>query len=334
MAYSKWHFKARGKQACGDVLAQAYIDAFIAQYDSTIPFDGQTRIIYFFDQGTVIANGGTESSVLLGSFEKSQEFYGLSSIMGVPSGSEVISFNVGSRTIEAAIFPPLAAPTVNTTVKGVAAYQTSAGVTETIYGLSSGDVTNFSIQGSDVQYYINIPYDIPAQAMAFNLSITQFSDDGANVGVINSKAYFSCTYLQAFSAPLASSLGESVFEGCKALASVFLPKVTVCNKQAFKGCEKLVTISLTGVVTFMDSVFEACTALTTVDLSNLMTLGVNVFSGCPNLLSISLPALNAASQYSFAGWGGAGYTLTVPTAMAGNAGVTETQSAGTIIVLI
>jgi len=52
---------------------------------------------------TILRAGGTSQSVLIGSYERSKEFYELSDFYGAPDGGELVRFNVGEKTIEAII---------------------------------------------------------------------------------------------------------------------------------------------------------------------------------------------------------------------------------------
>jgi len=83
-----------------------------------------------------------------------------------------------------------------------------------------------------------------------------------------------------------------------------------------------------------DSAFQGCELLNTVDFCLVESLGCDVFKDCGELMIISLPALTSTVENSFRGWGGIGYSLSVPTAMAEDAAVLAVQAHGTTIKLL
>ncbi len=89
-----------------------------------------------------------------------------------------------------------------------------------------------------------------------------------------------------------TSIGNSVFYGCKNLASVMIPNsVKTIGDETFCGCKALASVTIPDSVTKIgSSVFEDCTALTSATLSKGMTsFGSCTFLGCTALKSVTLP---------------------------------------------
>jgi len=338
MALQKWSFKKRGDAATGSpALAASYVNTFIAQYNTTIPFDGRRRIAYFFDQATVIENGGDVDSVLIGSYEAStQTFYPISPL-GVPSGASLISFRKGRLNIEALLFPALPIPLVaNTFITGsIVGSLTNASDVETFFGFPSGTVTQYLHVGlNGIKYNVNANYAIGAMTFNNNLNIETIEDGDGLVISVGYKAFFGAQSLTSALFKNATTCDNSAFEGATLLQTVNLDSAQILWDYVFAGCESMPSYDLPSCLRLGNMCFSSNTNLASVNLPLVNQLADNVFDNCPNLLTISLPSLAICPQYGFGGWGGAGYTLEVPTAMAANIGVTTTQANGTTIVLI
>lgn len=337
MAYQRWTFKSRGDQACGEVQAEDYVLAFMAQYNSTISFDGQTRIAYFFDQGTVIENGGTESSVLIGSYEKTQQFYDLSQIGGNPTGGELLNFDKGSKKIYAVLFPAGSPPLLkNTFITGsIVSTLTNAADVETLFGFPTGTVTQYAQTAVDsIEYNINANYTIGALSFNNNSSIETINDADGWVISIGFKAFFGAQNLTSALFKNVTTLDNSAFEGASLLQIINLDSAEILWDYVFSGCESIGKLALPSCTRLGNMCFSGNTSLTDLVLPLVNQLGDNVFDNCPNLTKITLPSLSICPMYAFGGWGGPGYTLTVPSAMVGNVGVMQAQSGGTSVVLI
>ena len=338
MALQRWSFKKRGDAATGNpTLATSYVNTFMSQYNTAIPFDGRRRIAYFFDQATVMENGGDADSVLIGSYEAStQTFYPISTL-GVPAGASLISFRKGRLNIQALLFPALPTPLfANTVITGsIVSSLPNAAAVEALFGFPTGTVTQYSqVFPTMITYNINANYAISASLFDGDSTIQTINDvDGFVIG-IGYRSFFGTSSLTSASFKNATTCDNSAFEGAVLLQSVNLDGVQILWDYVFAGCESMPSYSLPNCNRLGNMCFSMNTNLTSVFLPHVNQLADNVFDNCPHLPIISLPSLAICPKYAFGGWGGPGYTLEVPTAMASNIGVTTTQALGTNIVLI
>lgn len=89
-----------------------------------------------------------------------------------------------------------------------------------------------------------------------------------------------------------TSIGDSAFEGCRALVSIGLPSsLTSIGKSSFKDCPFLTSLTLPSNVTSIgDEAFRGCLRLVSIALSDsLSTIGMQAFAYCGALGSIALP---------------------------------------------
>lgn len=336
MALQRWSFKKRGDAATGNpTLATDYVTTFMSQYNTTIPFDGRRRIAYFFDQVTVKENGGDANSVLIGSYEAStQTFYPISTL-GVPAGASLVSFRKGRLNIQALLFPALPTPLVaNTFIAGLGSLWTSAAIVETMMSFTAGDVTQYANDGFVIEFNINHTYDIQMSTFDGDQNIVAFNDADGLVIVVNERGFFGAENLSTLNIKNATILSPSACEGCISLLNVDFTSINYVRAYALSGCTSLENLDLPAALFLGQLALSGNNSLSFLSVPNVTELEDNVFDGCSALTLLSLPALDICPKFAFSGWGGAGYTLVVPTAMASNIGVTTTQANGTTIVLI
>lgn len=86
-----------------------------------------------------------------------------------------------------------------------------------------------------------------------------------------------------------TSIGESAFESCDLLLSVYVPDcVTIIKDWAFFECTSLTSVNIpSSVVSVGDYAFNICYSLTSIAIpSSVVTMGFNPFAHCSSLLSI------------------------------------------------
>lgn len=133
---------------------------------------------------------------------------------------------------------------------------------------------------------------------------------------IQARVFKNCTSLESIVLPdYMGSVGESCFEGCKALASVTFGNwdgaTFSINASAFKGCTLLKTITLPNNLNVLAanvfensgltqitvpakiteigaSAFEGCISLTSVTAKGVTTVNASAFKGCANLSALEL----------------------------------------------
>lgn len=325
-------FKTRANAEVGETLATTYVDAFYAAYNSSFPFDGESRKAYFFDTATIIEQGGAANeNVMIGSYESSGQFRDLS-LFTAPATGELKTFTKGGRTITAIMFPTAPVVTRNTTIGGFSGL--TASQMETLLGLQPGDITNFQDNGSKTAFLVGVNYEIPAGAFA-NTGVQKFIDTDSKVTKINSQAFFSCNYLTDTVFDGVIQLDTSAFDSCPLAVSHSFAELLILRVTAIYGNEVLQSLSLPKCTTLGSRCLGMNTSLATLSTPLVTTLGDNVFEYCAALMSIELPSLTTiSSKFAFTNWGGPGYTLTVPSALASDAAVVSTANNGTTVILI
>ena len=89
-----------------------------------------------------------------------------------------------------------------------------------------------------------------------------------------------------------TSIGDSAFEGCSGLTSVFIPNsVTSIGNSAFVGCSGLTSVVIPNSVTSIGGgAFYNCSKLTSVTIGNGVTsIGYAAFYECSGLKSVTIP---------------------------------------------
>lgn len=88
-------------------------------------------------------------------------------------------------------------------------------------------------------------------------------------------------------------IGESAFEGCRAIKSIVIPDSVISIKRcAFFECESLESISIPSSITIIpDRVFYGCRSLTNISIPESVTsIGEMAFDSCISLKSITIPS--------------------------------------------
>ncbi len=83
----------------------------------------------------------------------------------------------------------------NTIIAGEGVNTTSAAQLETLLGLTSGDVTSFTLQGNDIYAYINVNYEIPYEAFYENNFVLSFIDLENKVTAINGRCFWKARFI-------------------------------------------------------------------------------------------------------------------------------------------
>lgn len=106
-------------------------------------------------------------------------------------------------------------------------------------------------------------------------------------------AFFKCSTLREVVIPATvHSVGDSAFEDCESLTSVYLGNVKHLGSRAFTYCKSLKSVYLYDYLqTFGDSVFYACTSLENIHMPKYFMgkVGKSMFSHCSSLKKIVLP---------------------------------------------
>ena len=142
------------------------------------------------------------------------------------------------------------------------------------------------------------PDDIPSSGIFANKSYLKsvvIPDDIIGIGKY---AFYGCTNLVDVNfKSLISVLGESAFENCTSLSSVYIDtnsSIQYIGPKAFKNCKSLNSFTFCVSNIFVgDEAFEGCISLNNVDFTralNLEQFGCDVFRNCTNLKEVTLPS--------------------------------------------
>jgi hypothetical protein len=126
-------------------------------------------------------------------------------------------------------------------------------------------------------------------------AITSISG-GANITTIGDSAFRSCFALASINLPNATTIGDNAFRLCDVLSSFVLPKVTTINYQAFRSCTNLHSANLPDVTTVGNVAFPNCPKLNSIYFGqNAPAEATDVFS-YPNVT-------NYVTNPTATGWG-------------------------------
>lgn len=135
-----------------------------------------------------------------------------------------------------------------------------------------------------------------------------FANDGDGFVVINGEVttlpasktrfendeYIDNPNLSLVYAPKVTTVGDSAFDGCAALASVSLPAAESIGSRAFADVFALTSVSLPAATTIGDHAFSKSYALTTISLPVATTIREYAFNGCVGLTSLDLSSFTKA----------------------------------------
>ena len=114
-------------------------------------------------------------------------------------------------------------------------------------------------------------------------------------------AFDCCPNLRRVIMPGVKIVGESAFEGCRALTDMKFDKLEIIEIEAFCSCYSLMSINLPTARIVEGAAFQYCTALTDVKFgSKLEIIGVDAFTECKSLRSINLSSARIVKGYAFA----------------------------------
>lgn len=103
--------------------------------------------------------------------------------------------------------------TYNTYVGGISASVGTAALLAVKLGISVGNITNFTIVGSDIKCTIIGSYAIPASAFTANANITYFNDADGLVSSTGFKSFYQATNLLYVFFKNATNIGTQSFDG-------------------------------------------------------------------------------------------------------------------------
>ncbi len=137
--------------------------------------------------------------------------------------------------------------------------------------------------------------EIPATAFSGCTSLSSLEMPYAMTSV--GKEAFKNTALLSFNGEKLQTIGESAFEGCRALREITLPldgPLVFVGSSAFKGCSALKTVNIPiGITDLPDTLFAGCASLESVAFakdSTIAAIPTQAFANCLLLGEIELPA--------------------------------------------
>ena len=145
-----------------------------------------------------------------------------------------------------------------------------------------------------------------------SLTEITFGDGSCDLGTNTFAGQSSLTKLNLPDSILAlTDIGEGVFRGCSAIASLsFVPESV--GDSAFENCSALKTIDLSALKTAGNKAFKNCAVLAVNDLAALETVGDEAFYGCTKLTGANLTAATVIGARAFVASGIS--TLAIPKA--------------------
>ena len=212
----------------------------------------------------------------------------------------------------------------NTFIGGIAETINTPALLATKIGVSASQIKNFKVVGNDIQFKINIIYQIPSNAFNGNTNITYFNDSEGYVKSLGTRSFYNCTSLLDFTADSLESIADSAFYNCKSITSYSFPKVTAIDSQSigalgtfrnntsllsfhaplltsitgtgrcFEGASKMTAFyapNLAGSIALAS--FSGCAALNEFTVGPITSIGGGCFSDCSSLTSLTFNSLNA-----------------------------------------
>ncbi|MBJ2125334.1 leucine-rich repeat protein, partial [Flavobacterium sp. IB48] len=120
----------------------------------------------------------------------------------------------------------------NTFIGGIAGTINTPALLAAKIGVSTSQIKDFKVIGNDIQFKINIIYQIPSNAFSGNTSITYFNDSEGYIKSLGTRAFYNCTSLLDFTADSLESIADSAFYNCTSITGYSFPKVTAIDSQS------------------------------------------------------------------------------------------------------
>ena len=141
---------------------------------------------------------------------------------------------------------------------------------------SDGKTIYYNITSND-----NLTVEVTCKGSKYN----EYSDEYSGSINIPSSVFFNGKTYSV------TSIGASVFRGCRGLTSVTIPNsVTSIGEYAFRECSGLTSVTIGNSVTSIgSSAFYGCRGLTSIEIPNSVTsIGVSAFDGCSGLTRVNI----------------------------------------------
>ncbi|WP_345158108.1 leucine-rich repeat domain-containing protein, partial [Flavobacterium ginsengisoli] len=212
----------------------------------------------------------------------------------------------------------------NTFIGGIAGTINTPALLATKIGVSASQIKDFKVIGNDIQFKINIIYQIPSNAFSGNTNITYFNDSEGFVNSIGTRSFYNCTSLSDFIANNVESIAGTAFYNCTSITSYSFPKVTTIDSvqsgtllgtfwgntslltfsaplltsitgtgKCFEGASKMTTFyapNLEGDIP--GASFNLCTALNEFTVGPITSIGGGCFYDCSSLTSLTFNSLD------------------------------------------
>ncbi|MCR5389657.1 MAG: leucine-rich repeat protein, partial [Lachnospiraceae bacterium] len=128
-------------------------------------------------------------------------------------------------------------------------------------------------------------------------SLTSFSINNPNAGIIPPRMFAGCTSLTEFNKFTSGTkhIWYEAFADCDSLKTITIPnQIETIQHDAFNGCDGITSVTINPTLKQIDTgVFANCTNLKEIDFggtgSKLITIGTQAFYKCPSLESVDIP---------------------------------------------
>lgn len=189
----------------------------------------------------------------------------------------------------------------NTYIGGVAATLGTPALLATKLGISTANISGFSIVGADIKCTISVSYSIPNSAFYQNTNITSYLDLGNKVTELLYYAFREASNLSAvqFNAVYKARNSALAFT---AISVVNLPMLTVIEEDnILRDCYNLTYVNLPIFSGILNGTFRNCTSLLSVNIPLVSEFNEHVFNGCISLLNFYSTSITRIGQFSFRG---------------------------------
>jgi hypothetical protein len=161
----------------------------------------------------------------------------------------------------------------NTIIGGQGAITTTASALETLLGLSSGDVSEFNLNGNDIEAVIDVDYTLANSKFSNNLSITKYIDLDQHVTAIGNFVFRGCVNFTEFDLLGAVTIGTNAFK--RTSITSFVSNATTIGSSATRVCASLThfeakfLLNRVGNTDVNNNVFLNCNSLSEVTVSRV-----------------------------------------------------------------